>query len=55
MTETLLENGEETCGVQQTYFERGYPSHGAEVSEVRSKVLRNEVVAQSDDKSSGVL
>ena len=55
MTETLLESGEETRGVQQAYFERGYPSHGAEVLEVRSKVLRNEIVAQSNDKSSGVL
>ena len=55
MTEALVESGEKSCGVRLIYFKRGYPPHDAEVLEVRPKVLWNEIVAQSNDKSSGVL
>ena len=55
MTEALVESGEKSCGVRLIYFKRGYPPHDVEVLEVRPKVLWDEIVAQSNDQSSGVL
>jgi len=55
MTKKFFKNGEEMCDIEYVYFERGDPSHGAEVSKVGSEVLRNEIAAQPDDKLGGVL
>ena len=55
MTEAFIENVEENSDVQSKYFQGGYPSHGAEVSQVKPKNLRTEIVARPNDKSSGIL